>query len=51
MTGDWTLPFAGSIGLCLLGAGLAFTMHPERPFVEEAGEAIPPLPGAAAATR
>ena len=34
MTGDWTLPFAGSIGLCLLGAGLAFTMHPERPFVE-----------------
>ena len=51
MTGDWTLPFAGSIGLCLLGAGLAFTMHPERPFVEEAGEAIPPLPGAAAVTR
>ncbi|MGU3359531.1 MFS transporter [Methylobacterium sp. M6A4_1b] len=35
MTGSWTLPFVGSIGLCLLGAGLAFTMHPERPFVEE----------------
>ncbi|KQP92332.1 MFS transporter [Methylobacterium sp. Leaf113] len=34
MTGSWTLPFAGSIGLCLLGAGLAFTMHPEQPFVE-----------------
>ncbi|NEU14101.1 MFS transporter [Methylobacterium sp. BTF04] len=34
-TGSWTLPFAGSIGLCLLGAGLAFTMHPERPFEEE----------------
>ncbi|MCI9879695.1 MULTISPECIES: MFS transporter [Methylobacterium] len=34
MTGSWTLPFVGSIFLCLLGAGLAFTMHPERPFVE-----------------
>ncbi|KAB1072779.1 MFS transporter [Methylobacterium planeticum] len=51
MTGDWRLPFAGSIGLCLLGAVLAFTMHPERPFVEDADEAIPPLPGAAAVTR
>lgn len=37
-TGNWTLPFAGSIGLALLGAGLAFTMHPERPF-EDAPEA------------
>ncbi|MDP4023185.1 MFS transporter [Methylobacterium sp. NEAU 140] len=36
MTGSWTLPFVGSIGLCLLGAGLAFTMHPEREFVEPA---------------
>ena len=45
MTGSWTLPFVGSIGLCLLGAGLAFTMHPERPFVEEPavplGRAVP----------
>lgn len=44
-TGSWTLPFVGSIGLCLLGAGLAFTMHPERPFVEEPeaplGQAVP----------
>ena len=31
-TGSWTLPFTGSIGLLLLGAGLAFQMHPERPF-------------------
>ena len=31
-TGSWTLPFAGSIGLLLLGAGLAFCMHPGRPF-------------------
>jgi MFS family permease len=31
-TGSWTLPFAGSIGLLLLGAVLAFHMHPDRPF-------------------
>ena len=44
-TGSWTLPFAGSVGLCLLGVGLAFTMHTERPFVEEPtlplGRAVP----------
>jgi MFS family permease len=31
-TGSWTLPFAGSIGLLLLGAGLSFRMHPDQPF-------------------
>ena len=31
-TGSWTLPFAGSICLLLLGAGFAFRMHPDRPF-------------------
>jgi MFS family permease len=31
-TGSWTLPFVGSICLLLLGAGLAFRMHPDRPF-------------------
>ena len=31
-TGSWTLPFTGSVGLLLLGAALAFRMHPERPF-------------------
>ena len=46
-TGDWTLPFAGSIGLCVLGAGLAFTMHPERKFEEEP-EVIGTRPVAAA---
>jgi MFS family permease len=35
MTGNWILPFAGSIGLLLLGAALAFRMHPERPFEAE----------------
>ena len=38
-TGSWTLPFAGSIGLLLLGAGLAFRMHPDRPFA--AGVVVP----------
>lgn len=34
LTGDWRLPFIGSVGLLLLGAALAPFMHPERPFVE-----------------
>jgi cyanate permease len=39
-TGSWTLPFAGSIGLLLLGACLAFWMRPDRPF-EAAAAASP----------
>ena len=31
-TGDWHLPFIGSLGLLLTGALLAPLMHPERPF-------------------
>jgi MFS family permease len=34
LTGSWTVPFYGSIGLLLLGAALSFLMHPERPFTE-----------------
>jgi MFS family permease len=34
LTGSWTLPFYGSIGLLLLGAALSFFMRPERPFTE-----------------
>ena len=33
-TGNWQLPFAGSLGFLLLGAMLAPTMHPERSFEE-----------------
>ena len=33
-TGNWHLPFVGSVGLLLAGAVLAFTMHPERSFDE-----------------
>jgi len=32
VTGSWTWPFAGSVVLLLLGAALAFGMHPDRPF-------------------
>jgi len=31
-TGNWQLPFVGSLSLLLLGAALAPTMHPERAF-------------------
>jgi sugar phosphate permease len=32
LTGDWHLPFVVSIGLLVLGAVLAFTIHPDRKF-------------------
>jgi MFS family permease len=35
LTGNWTLPFIGSVALLVLGAALAFTMHPERRFSDE----------------
>ena len=31
VTGDWHLPFIGSLALLLVGAALSFTMHPEQP--------------------
>ena len=34
-TGNWQLPFIGSLGLLLIGAAMAFTMHPERSFEPE----------------
>jgi len=34
-TGRWDLPFAGSLGLLLIGAGLAFTMRPGQRFIAE----------------
>jgi sugar phosphate permease len=34
-TGNWQLPFIGSLGFLLLGAALAPTMHPERAFNEQ----------------
>jgi MFS family permease len=35
MTGNWTLPFIGSMALMAVGAVLAFWMHPEQPLVME----------------
>jgi len=32
LTGDWHLPFVGSLGLLLAGAALAFTMRPDVAF-------------------
>jgi len=34
-TGNWHVPFLGSLGLLLTGAVLAFTMHPETAFEPE----------------
>jgi MFS family permease len=42
MSGNWMLPFAFSIVLLFIGAALAFTMHPERPFVDEEDMPAPP---------
>ena len=38
LTGNWHLPFAGSLALLGLGAVLAFTMHPERAFTGQSSE-------------
>jgi MFS family permease len=46
LTGNWQLPFYGSVGLLLVGAGLAFTMHPDRKFVDK-----PAVDGAPVALR
>jgi MFS family permease len=42
LTGDWHLPFIGSLALLLLGAALAFTMHPEKP-LEPVAQALRPV--------
>jgi MFS family permease len=41
-TGDWHLPFVGSIVLLIVGTGLSFTMHPDRKFVDEPEVGLPP---------
>jgi len=33
-TGRWDVPFIGSLGVLLLGAVLAFTIHPGNRFVD-----------------
>jgi MFS family permease len=35
LTGSWSIPFCASLALLLVGAGLSFFMHPERPFQTE----------------
>ncbi len=46
LTGNWRLPFIGSVGLLLLGAALAPIMHPERPFVDRESPTIPSIAAA-----
>src|SRR5216683_960954 len=47
LTGNWTLPFAGSIALLLVGAVLALRIHPERPLDAAAPLPARAVPGAA----
>ena len=35
LTGRWDLPFVASLGLLLLGAGLACRMRPDEPFLDD----------------
>jgi MFS family permease len=42
VTGNWQLPFVGSMILMLIGMALAFRMHPERKFVFEGAVASVP---------
>jgi cyanate permease len=42
LTGNWNVPFYGSVGLLLIGAVLAFTMHPDRKFVDKPATEAPP---------
>ena len=49
-TGSWTLPFAGSVGLLLLGAALSFQIHADRPF-EMQQQSEPRIPAALQPTR
>ncbi len=46
-TGNWNLPFAGSIVLLLIGAVLAFWMRPERSIEPVAPKAASPSPARA----
>ncbi len=39
-TGNWQLPFIGSLGLLLVGAAMAFTMHPERAFEPDSSATV-----------
>jgi MFS family permease len=40
-TGDWHLPFVGSIILLVVGTGLSFTMRPDRKFVDDPDAQLP----------
>ena len=41
MTGRWDVPFIGSLGMLLIGAALAFTIHPQKRFAYLQQETVP----------
>jgi len=50
-TGDWHLPFIGSIVLLLIGSVMAFTMRPDRQFVDDTDTTKVGVPTATAKPR
>jgi len=36
LTGSWTLPFLGSMGLLLIGTGLALRLRPDLQLLDQA---------------
>jgi MFS family permease len=43
LTANWHLPFFISVALLLLGSLLAFTMHPDRKFVDKPAMDVAPV--------
>lgn len=41
MTGRWDVPFIGSLAMLLIGAALAFTIHPQKRFAYLRQETVP----------
>ncbi len=41
LTGRWDVPFVGSLGMLLLGAALALTIHPQKRFVDLRQSPVP----------
>ncbi len=41
VTGRWDVPFIGSLGMLLIGAALAFTIHPQKRFAYLQQETVP----------
>ena len=51
MTGRWDVPFIGSLAMLLIGAALAFTIHPQKRFAYLRQETVPRLAGSSCSRR